>query len=327
MNKIRTVKTRDDVVRLLSAALEHEWAVSFEYVIHAYSMPKGKFLYEDPILKQMTDARAQSIQIGIDEMYHALQLGIILTQMGAEPSFRTDEVVRHPRILDNLKRDKMTEEAVTDLYQSAEVEPGAHPKIENMIWNISCDEVRHIRQFGAMIEALEAAGGSEALCFRPHPERERREDLKLLHEICRLENELTHRYLKYVMMFSEHQDLSQRLFKNSVNHMRHWDKLAGILVKLGDVVAIENAETGPDGVERSAQPMPTEYPGAGNRISALETLPPAEKQLIDLYERATGMPFPEDVLAQLKIHLALTREHVFTQDKLLANARRIQGLV
>ncbi len=30
--------------------------------------------------------------------------------------------------------------------------------------------------------------------------------------------------------------------------------------------------------------------------------------------------------AQLRLHLALTREHVFTQDKLLANARRIKGL-
>lgn len=66
MEKIKAVKTHDDVVKLLSAALEHEWAVSFEYVVHAYSMPKGKFLYDDPVLEQRTDARAQSIQIGID---------------------------------------------------------------------------------------------------------------------------------------------------------------------------------------------------------------------------------------------------------------------
>lgn len=258
-------------------------------------------------------------------MYHALQLGIILTQMGAEPSFRTDEVVRFPRILDNLKRDKMTEEAVTDLYQSAEVEPGAHPKIENMIWNISYDEVRHIRQFGAMIEALVSSADAEALCFQPHSERDGRDDLELLHGICQLENELTHRYLKGVMMFSEHQDLSQRLFKNSVNHMRHWDKLAGILVKLGDVIAIENAETGPDGVERSRRPMPTEYPGT-DRISALASLLPAEEHLVARYEQAVGLALPEDILAQLKLHLALTREHVFTQGKLLANAKRIKGL-
>jgi bacterioferritin (cytochrome b1) len=325
MDTIRKVRSREDVIRLLSAALKHEWAVSFEYVIHAYSMPKGKFLYDDPVLKQRTDARAQSIQIGIDEMYHALQLGIILTQMGAEPGFLTDEVVRFPRILDNLKRDKGTEETVTDLYQSAEVEPGAHPKIENMIWNISYDEVRHIRQFGAMIEALETSADAGALCFRPHPERDRRDDLRLLHGICRMENELTHHYLKAVMMFSEHQDLHQRLFKNSVNHMRHWDKLAGILVKLGDVIAIENAETGPDGVERSLRPMPAEYPGT-DRISALESLLPAEERLVEEYEKAAGLTFPEDIQTQLKVHLALTREHVFTQGKLLANAKRIQGL-
>ena len=326
MDKVKTVKDRDDVARLLSAALRHEWAVSFEYVIHAYSMPKGKFLYDDPILKQKTDARAQTIQIGIDEMYHALQLGITLARAGVEPSFGTDEVVRHPRIIDNLKRDKMTEEMVTDLYQSAGFEPGAFPEVENMVWNISFDEVRHIGQFAAMIEAVESAGGAAAECFRPHPDRPRREDLASLQDICRLENEAMHRYLRYVMMFNEHQDLSQRLFKNSVNHMRHWDKLAGILVRLGDVIAIENATADAAGVERSLRPMPLAYPGTG-RISALETLPAIERELVVRYEAALRLGLAEDIQAQLKLHLALVREHVFTQDKLLSNARRIKGIV
>jgi len=325
MDKIQSITNRDDVVRLLSAALRHEWAVSFEYVIHAYSMPKGKFFYADPVLKQRTDARAQTIQIGIDEMYHALQLGMVLTQMGAEPGFATDEVVRFPRIIDNLKRDKMTEEMVTNLYQSAEVEPGAFPKIENMVWNISYDEVRHIDQFAAMIAAIESAGEAGAACFRPHPDRERREDLKLLHEACRMENDLTHRYLRYVMMFGEHQDLSQRLFKNSINHMRHWDKLSGILVKMGDVVAIENASADAAGVERSSRPMPVDYPGTG-RLTALETLLPSEQGLVAKYEAALGLGLAEEIQAQLKLHLALTREHVFTQEKLLENARRITGI-
>jgi bacterioferritin (cytochrome b1) len=326
MEKIKSVKTRDDVLKLLTTALTHEWAVSFEYVIHAYSIPKGKYLYQDPILKQRTDVRGQTIQIGIDEMYHALQLGIILTQMGITPTFRTDEVIRYPRIVDNLKRDKMTEEMVTDLYQSAEVEPGAHPKVENMIWNISYDEVRHIDQFKAMIEALEASGNADAPCLKASPERERREDLRLLHGICRAENELTHRYLRYVMMFSEHQDLSERLFKNAVNHMRHWDKTSGVLIKLGDVIALENAETDAQGVERSLLPMPTDYPGT-DRLSALETLVPAEKDLVARYERVVAVVPPGDVQDQLKLQLALTREHVFTQEKLLANARRIKGIV
>jgi bacterioferritin (cytochrome b1) len=325
MEKIRSVRTRDDVLKLLEAALAHEWAVSFEYVIHAYSIPKAKYYYEDPVLKQRTDVRGQTIQIGIDEMYHALQLGIVLTQMGVAPTFRTDEVVRYPRIVDNLKRDKMTEEMVTDLYQSAEVEPGAHPKVENMIWNISYDEVRHIDQFKAMIDALEAPGSAEALGLKPSPERDGREDLCRLHDICRTENELMHRYLKYVMMFSEHQDLSQRLFKNAINHMRHWDKTSGVLIKLGDVIAIENAETDAQGVERSPRPMPTEYPGADRR-SALECLLPAEKDLVAKYERVVAVVPPGDIQDQLKLHLALTREHVFTQEKLLANARRIRGI-
>jgi bacterioferritin (cytochrome b1) len=325
MDQIKSVRNQDDVVRLLSAALSHEWAVSFEYVVHAYSTPKGKFFYHDPVLKQRTDARTQTIQIGIDEMYHALQLGIVLAGMGVEPSFATDEVVRFPRVIDNLKRDKMTEEMVTDLYQSAEVEPGAFPKVENMVWNISYDEVRHIDQFAAMIAAIESAGEAEAACFRSHPDRDRREDLQLLHEVGRTENELTHRYLRYVMMFSEHQDLSQRLFKNSVNHMRHWDKLAGILVKMGDVVALESAVVDAEGIERSGRPMPVEYPGT-DRLSALETLLPSEKALVARYEAALKMGFTEDVQAQLKLHLALIREHVFTQDKLLENARRIKGI-
>jgi bacterioferritin (cytochrome b1) len=326
MDKIKTVKTRDDVVRLLSAALEHEWAVSFEYVVHAYSMPKGKFLYDDPVSGQRADARAQTIQIGIDEMYHALQLGLVLTQMGIEPSFKTDEVIRYPRVIDNLRRDKMTEEMVTDLYQSAEIEPAAFPKVENMVWNISADEVRHIGQFGAMIAAIESSGEAEALGFKAHPDRESREDLTLLHALCRLENEATHRYLRYVMMFSEHQDLSQRLFKNSINHMRHWDKLAGILVKLGDVIAVENATTGAAGVERSLAPMPSAYPGT-SRLSALETLPGLEREIVSRYEAVLGLDLPGEVRAQLRLHLALSREHVFTQDNLLENARRIKGIV
>ncbi len=325
MEKIKSVRNPEDAVRLLTAALEHEWAVSFEYVIHAYSMPKGKFFYDDPILRNRTDMRAQTIQIGIDEMYHALQLGIVLTQMGVAPTFKTDEVVRHPLVLNNLKRDKMTEDLVTDLYQSAEVEPGAFPKIENMIWNISYDEVRHSRQFEVMIGTLEAEGNAGATTFKAHPEREARRDLRILHEICRIENELMHRHLKHVMAFSEHQDLSQRLFKNSINHMRHWDKLAGILVKMGDVIALENAETGPDGVEKSFKPMPVDYPGK-DRMTALESLLPAERDLVARYEEALPL-FPEgEIRSQLALHLGLTREHVFTQEALLANARKIKGL-
>jgi bacterioferritin (cytochrome b1) len=325
MDKVKTVKTPNDAARLLAAALRHEWAVSFEYVIHAYSMPKGRFLYDDPFLKQRADARAQTIQIGIDEMYHALQLGIVLTQMGIEPSFVTDEIVRYPRILDNLKEDKKTEDEVTALYQSAEVEPGAFPKIENMIWNISYDEVRHSAQFAAMIAAIESSPDAGTEVFKAHPDRNRREDLNLLHEICRLENEAVHRYLRYVMMFSEHQDLGQRLFKNSINHMRHWDKLSGILVKLGDVVGIENAVVDAAGVERSLRPMAIEYPGAG-RLTALQTLPGLERAIAGKYEAAVGLGLAEEVQVQLRLHLALTREHVFTQDKLLENARRIEGL-
>ena len=324
MDKNRSVSDRDGLIRLLTTALHHEWAVSFEYVIHAYSMPKGKFLYEDPILKQTTDARAQTIQIGIDEMYHALQLGMTLARLGVEPGFGTDEVVRYPLVLDNLKRDKMTEEMVTDLYQSAEIAPAAFPEVENMVWNISYDEVRHIGQFEAMIAAIES-GGTAAAGFTPHPDRASREDLRLLHAIGRLENEAMHRYLKYVIMFNEHQDLSQRLFKNAVNHMRHWDKLSGVLVRLGDVVAIENAETDAAGVERSRLPMPVAYPGTG-RLSALETLPGLERELVAKYEAVLGLGLPGEVQAQLRLHLALTREHVFTQDKLLENARRIKGV-
>jgi bacterioferritin (cytochrome b1) len=324
VEKIRSVKTPDDAVRLLQAALQHEWEVSLEYVTHAYSMPKGKFFYGDPILKNRTDMRGQTIQIGIDEMYHALQLGIVLTRMGVTPTFKTDEVIRYPRIIDNLRRDKMTEDLVTDLYQSAEMESAAFPEIYNMIWNISYDEVRHSRQFEAMIQALQAGGNAGALCFKPHPERESRQDLRLLHEICRIENELTHRYLKHVMAFSGHQDLSQRLFKNSIDHMRHWDKLAGILVRMGDVVAIENAETDAEGVEKSSKPMPVDYPGT-DRMTALESLLPSERDLAALYERA--LPFvPEgEIRNQLNLHLGLAREHVFTQEALLANARKIKG--
>src|SRR4030042_1705370 len=115
MDKINSVRNRDDVLRLLSAALRHEWAVSFEYVIHAYSMPKGKYFYDDPVLRQGTA-----------------------------------------------------------LSRSPGIERGAFPKVENMVWNISYDEARHIDQFAAMIAAIESAGEAGAGCFRPPPDRETR---------------------------------------------------------------------------------------------------------------------------------------------------------
>lgn len=325
MEKIKEIKTKEDAFHLLTIALEHEWAVSFEYIIHAYSMPKAKFFYHDPVMEQKTDARGQTIQIGIDEMYHVLQLGIIIRQMGGIPSFKTDEVIRYPKIVDNLKRDKKTEDLVTDLYQSAKLEEGAFPKIQNMILNISYDEVRHSRQFQAMIDTMEKAGAGEALCFQADPKNAQKEDAQLLHEITRLENELMHRYLKYVMLFSEHQDLSQRLFKNSIDHMRHWDKNSGILVKLGDVIQIENAVRDENGVERSVNPMPDIYPGE-DRLSALETLVPAEETLISKYEKLIPMTPEGEIQDQLKLHLAQNREHLFTQKWLLTNARKIKGL-
>ena len=325
MERFLKIDTHGDLLKYLTIALEHEWAVSIEYLYHAYAMPKGKFFYEDPILKLRNDVRGQWIQIGIDEMYHALQLGLLVRQMGGIPSFRTDEVVRFPLIVENLERDRQTEDQVTDLYQSAEFKNAAYPKVRNMVLNISYDEVRHSKQFGAMIAAMQAAGAGGAAIYRPQPANDAREDVRLILEIARLENELMHRYLKYVFLFSDHQDLGQRLFKNSIDHMRHWDKLSGILVRLGDVVRIENAVTDAKGVERSRAPMPADYPGT-NRLTALEGLVPAEQLLIAKYEHLLTLVPDGDIKDQLKIHLASKREHLFTQEKLLENARRIPGL-
>ena len=325
MESIKKIKGNEDALKLLNIALEHEWAVSFEYTIHAYSMPKGKYFYQDPIMKIKTDARAQTIQIGIDEMYHALQLGVVIRQMGGEPSFKTDEVMRYPRIMDNFRRDKMTEDLVTDLYQSAEIEEGAFPKIQNMILNISYDEVRHSAQFAAMMEAMKAEGQEEALCYRSDPDAAARQEVRLLHDIMASENELMHRYLYYTILFSEHQDLSQRLFKNSIDHMRHWDKNSGILIKMGDVVRIENATKDAEGIEKSLEAMPALYPG-GNRREALETLIPAEQKLVRDYEQLIAMIPEGEIKDQLEKHLASKREHVFTQEWLLKNAKKITGL-
>jgi len=325
MEKIRRVKTQEDVIHLLQVALEHEWAVSFEYTIHAYSMPKGKFFYEDPVMKLRMDARAQTIQIGIDEMYHSLQLGIIIRQLGADPSFQTDEVKRFPKIIDNLKRDKMTEDLVTELYQSAEWKEGAFPQIQNMVLNISYDEVRHSRQFETMIRTMEQDGAADALCFQESPEAASKPEVQLLHEITRMENELMHRYLRYVFLFSDHQDLTQRLFKNSINHMRHWDKNSGLLARLGSVIRIENARRDADGIEVSQNPMPSLYSGH-DRLSALQALIPAEQDLIAKYEKLLAIMPPGESRDQLGLQLGLKREHLFTQEWLLKNADRVKGL-
>jgi bacterioferritin (cytochrome b1) len=325
LESIQKVQTRDDVLHYLNVALEHEWAVSLEYLFHAYSMPKGRYYYEDPISQLRTDVRGQTIQIGIDEMYHALQLGIVIVQMGGVPSFKTDEVLRYPRILDNLERDRKTEDLVTDLYQNAAFPEGEFPKVQNMAWNISYDEVRHARQFIAMMDALRRNGHEGALCFPANPEAAARPEVKLIHEITVLENEIMHRYLKYTIMFSEHQDLGQRLFKNSINHMRHWDKASGCLVKLGDVIRIENAVKDAAGVERSVASMPILYPGE-DRPSALKTLKPLEEALAAKYEAVIGRLPDGEVRTQLQLQLGLTREHIFTVDWLYKNARKIKGV-
>lgn len=323
--KQHLIHSKEDAVDLMNAALKHEWAVSFEYLYHAYSMPKGKLFYVDPVLKNTTDVRKQTIQIGIDEMYHALQLGIIIRQMGGTPTFQTDVVSRFPRVIDNLELDKGTEDKVTALYQNAVFNEGQFPKIQNMVLNISYDEVRHSGQFSAMMNAMRKEGLEETLLYTSDPKAAAREDVQLLHSIMRAENELMHRYLKYVVFFSEHQDLMQRLFKNAVDHMRHWDKNAGILIKWGDVIRIENAEKDDRGVERSGHPMPNTYPGE-ERKDSLETLIPAEENLITNYEQLLTMVPEGEIREQLSLHLGLDREHRFTQGWLLENAKNIKGL-
>ena len=59
-----------------------------------------------------------------------------------------------------------------------------------MIWNISYDEVRHAMQFQAMIDTLESSENADALCHARQPERETREDLWVLDDICRRATEL-----------------------------------------------------------------------------------------------------------------------------------------
>jgi bacterioferritin (cytochrome b1) len=325
MEKLFLVNNEETLIKYLNLALEHEWAVSFEYVIHAYSMPKAKYFYFDPVMNCHFDARGQTIQIGIDEMYHALQIGLVIKQLGALPSFKTDIIKRYPKIIDNLKRDKMTEDEVTELYQKVRFEDINQPKLQNMVLNIAADEIRHSHQFQAMITTMEKEGSKDDLIFKPNPEADRREDLRLLHELCQLENSMMHEYLYYVLLFSEHQDLGQRLFKNSINHMRHWDKLAGILVKLGDALRLENPEPAENGGEQSRLPMPANYTGK-NRLQALKSALKGEKLLIEKYERVIGLGPEGDIKTQLMFHLSLCREHLYTQQSLVENARKIKGL-
>ena len=71
--------------------------------------------------------------------------------------------------------------------------------------------------------------------------------------------------------------------------------------------------------------MPSFYSGE-DRLSALETLIPAERDLISKYEKLLSLVSDDEIKAQLEIHLGLDREHVFTQDWLLKNAQKIKGL-
>ncbi|HPC87501.1 MAG TPA: hypothetical protein PLQ25_01465 [Candidatus Saccharicenans sp.] len=321
MKNSYVIDDRESLIKYLNMALEHEWAVSFEYVVHAYSMPKAKYFYNDPVMDDRFDVRAQTIQIGIDEMYHALQIGLLLKQIGAEPSFRTAAIKRYPLIIDNLRRDKTTEDEVTEYYQQVRFNNINEPKLQNMLFNMASDEIRHSRQFEAMIKMMEKEGLTGELIFQPSPEAGSREDLKILHELTRLENSMMHEYLYYVLLFSDHQDLGQRLFKNSINHMRHWDKLSGLLVRLGDVIRLENVQPAENGGEQSLMPMPYVYPGK-TRVEALDSTLRGEKQLIEKYKLAIDLVPGEEIKAQLKAQLALTREHLYTQESLLANTKK-----
>ncbi|HOL45658.1 MAG TPA: hypothetical protein PKZ63_00360 [Candidatus Saccharicenans sp.] len=321
MKNFYVIDDRESLIKYLNMALEHEWAVSFEYVVHAYSMPKAKYFYNDPVMDDRFDVRAQTIQIGIDEMYHALQIGLLLKQIGAEPSFRTAAIKRYPLIIDNLRRDKTTEDEVTEYYQQVRFNNINEPKLQNMLFNMASDEIRHSRQFEAMIKMMEKEGLTGELIFQPSPEAGSREDLKILHELTRLENSMMHEYLYYVLLFSDHQDLGQRLFKNSINHMRHWDKLSGLLVRLGDVIRLENVQPAENGGEQSLMPMPYVYPGK-TRVEALDSTLRGEKQLIEKYKLAIDLVPGEEIKAQLKAQLALTREHLYTQESLLANTKK-----
>jgi len=74
-------------------------------------------------------------------------------------------------------------------------------------------------------------------------------------------------------------------------------------------------------VEISKKSMPDTYPGK-NRVSALETLVPAEEELLGLYEKLAALLHDEEITAQLKTHMMLKREHLFTQEWLLKNTKR-----
>lgn len=58
--------------------------------------------------------------------------------------------------------------------------------------------------------------------------------------------------------------------------------------------------------------MPYVYPGK-TRVEALDSTLRGEKQLIEKYKLAIDLVPGEEIKAQLKAQLALTREHLYTQ--------------
>jgi hypothetical protein len=71
--------------------------------------------------------------------------------------------------------------------------------------------------------------------------------------------------------------------------------------------------------------MPSFYPGK-DRLSALETLIPAEENLLAKYENLISLVPAGEIKDELNLHLGLKREHLFTQEWLLKDARRVKGL-
>ena len=105
--------------------------------------------------------------------------------------------------------------------------------------------------------------------------------------------------------------------------MRHWDKNAGLLVKLGSVLQIENAGDGPRRGGGQPEPHAAVHSGENrtrpsNRCSRGEEAHRASTRALIAWLPGRGQ-------GQLNSQLALKREHLFTQEWLLKNARRIRA--
>ncbi|MCK7527608.1 MAG: hypothetical protein MZV64_63370 [Ignavibacteriales bacterium] len=227
-------------------------------------MPKGKFLYDDPVLRQ-TGRRP-----GPDDPDRHRR-DVLRPPAGRRPDPDGRRAVLraptrssgYPRIVDNLKRGqedrgRWSPTSTSPPRSSRGLPQGREHGLEHLLRR--GPPHRPVRGHDRGHRVL--GRGRGRACFRPHPDRGRpRGPDRSSTGLCRLENEATAPLpaLRHDVQRAPGPQPAASSRTRSTTCATGTSSPA--LVKLGDVVPSRTRRSTPPGVERSPRPMPVDYPG------------------------------------------------------------------